>query len=582
MLRVVFETPAQPNLRGGGGGSPRPLVSWGLYLALVAVVAVAFHALWSGLGVLNDDYPAVYLRIHQYFQEFRLGHLPQVFPDVVRGGGSAFPRFYPPLAYYVGAGIYGLVGDIVWAGHLTALLSVVLSAIAMAWAAQRLGVPFGVAVVAGLAYATFPYRFTNVIVRGALAESWALVWLPLVFSAAVRLAQGSGSGLALAVPICLLLVTHTGLALWALPLVMATVLASVPVRRLAWASGALVGWGAAGVALAAWYLIPLWYYLPGVRASDPVVMWATAPDFASWHVEWGKVLGLDRLAVNLRTGLPLRVPMALSIGLPSLMMPIALLMARSNTNRLVPRARRGLPLELATGMATALVLLVMVYPSTVSNWLPQPWLYLQFPYRMAGVAGMFATMATALALGRLGAPRAGAVLFAVWAFVVGGTVVFEANRPTPAKQVTQDTLLALLASRDKGLTARYEYLPKVNRPEALGPRVQAARNALQATAVRFHDSTNALQVTVQVPRPTQITFPRVAYDFLRIVDQAGRDLPVSSDDGLLAVSLPAGYQVLTVKRRIPWPTRLAVGGTLLTAVLLALVMGRRPLRRVPP
>ena len=555
---------------------------WGLYLALITVVAVAFHALWSGFGVINDDYPAVYLRLHQYFQEFRLGHLPQVFPDVVRGGGSAFPRFYPPLAYYIGAGIYGLVGDIVWAGHLTALLSVVLSAIAMAWAAQRLGVPLGVAIVAGLAYATFPYRFTNVIVRGALAESWALVWLPLVFSSAVRLAQGSGSGLALTVPICLLLLTHTGLALWALPLLMVTVLASVPVRRLARVSGALVGWSAAGVGLAAWYLLPVWYYLPGVRASDPEVMHATARWFARWHVEWGQALGLGRLAVDLRTGLPLRVPMTLSIGLPSLTMPVALFLARRKAYRSGPRARAGLPLELAAGMAAAVVVLVVVYPRLVSDWLPQPWLYLQFPYRLVGVAGMFATMATAMALGRLGGSCCGALLFTVWAVVVGGTVVFEGSRPTPAKRETQNPLLALLAGRDKGLTAEYDYHPKTDQPEALGPRVLAARQALQTAAVRLLDTTNTLQVTLQLRRATRITLPRVAYDFLRVVDQTGRDLPVSSDDGLLAVNLTAGYHVLTVKRWLPWPTRLAVVGTLLTGVLLALIMGRRPLRRVPP
>ena len=113
---------------------------------------------------------------------------------MVRGGGSAFPLFYPPLAYYIGAGIYALVGDMVVAGHLAALLSLVLSAVAMTWAARRLGVPGGIAVLAGLAYATFPYRFTNVLVRGALAESWALVWLPLIFASAVRLGRGSDPG----------------------------------------------------------------------------------------------------------------------------------------------------------------------------------------------------------------------------------------------------------------------------------------------------------------------------------------------------------------------------------------------------
>ena len=108
---------------------------------MLAAVAVAFHPLWSASGIVSDDYPAVYLRVHQYFQEFRHGYLPAVFPDVVQGGGNAFPRFYPPLAYYVGAGLYGITGDIVSAGHLSALLSLLLSALTMTWAARQLGVP---------------------------------------------------------------------------------------------------------------------------------------------------------------------------------------------------------------------------------------------------------------------------------------------------------------------------------------------------------------------------------------------------------------------------------------------------------
>jgi hypothetical protein len=81
--------------------------------------------------------------------------------------------------------------------------------------------------------------------------------------------------------------------------------------------------------------------------------------------------------------------------------------ARRNTNRLIPGGRRRLPLELANGIASALVLLVMVYPNLVSGWVPQPWLYLQFPYRLAGIAGMLATMATVLAIGRRGTTRGG-------------------------------------------------------------------------------------------------------------------------------------------------------------------------------
>ena len=264
------------------------------------------------------------------------------------------------------------------------------------------------------------------------------------------------------------------------------------------------------------------------------------------------------------------------------MMPIALLVARRNTNRSIPRARGGLPLELATGIAAALVLPAMVYPKLVSGWVPQPWLYLQFPYRLAGIAGMLATMATALALGRLGTPtgRGGAVRRLGPRRSRDGGVRGEsgdASEPSDPRHVAGPA-----RQPRQGAGSEYAYQPKTDPPEALGPRVLAARKALQATALSLHDTTNSLQVTLQVQQPTRVTLPRVAYDFLQVVDQAGRAVPLSGDYGLLAVSLPAGYHVLTVERRMPWPTRLAFAGTFLTAVLLAMVMSRRSTRNATP
>ena len=550
----------------------------GACLVVLAVVAVAFRPLWSGLGAFNDDYPAVYLRIHQYFQEFRHGHLPAAFPDVVQGGGSAFPLFYPPLAYYIGAGVYAIVGDMVWAGHLAALLSLLLSAASMMWVARQLGAPPAVAVMAGLAYATFPYRFTNVLVRGALAESWALVWLPLVFGSAVRLVRNAGSGLPLAFWTSLLLLTHTGLALWSLPLVLVTALAGCRRARLSRATLEVVGWTAAGAGLAAWYLLPTWYYLPTVRASDPEVMFATAREFVRWRVEWRQAVGVDPLVVHPVSGRPLQVPMALSIGLSSLVLPFALVLGQRAARKAKLLPAGGIPTELAAAMTAAVGLLVVVYPRLVSGWVPGPWLYLQFPYRLLGVAGMLATIAAAVAIGKLVGSRSGLLLFLAWGAVVGWTVIFEARRPQPAWQASHADLVPLLARRDKGLTARYEYFPKTNEPETVGPRVQAARDSLRARAIHLRDTTNELQVTLHLEQPTRVVLPRVAYAFLAVEDHAGRGLPVFAENGLLAVELPAGANTLSVKRRMPWPIGLGITVSLLAAVLLGVLAPRRVLK----
>ena len=91
----------------------------------------------------------------------------------------------------------------------------------------------------------------------------------------------------------------------------AAALAASPEAVAGSTGAAMAVWVLAGVGLAAWYLLPMWYYLPTVRASDPEVMFATAKEFARWHIGWEQALRLGRLAVDLRTGVPLRVPMRL-------------------------------------------------------------------------------------------------------------------------------------------------------------------------------------------------------------------------------------------------------------------------------
>ena len=57
-------------------------------------------------------------------------------------------------------------------------LALVLSALAMYLLARSLFGPLAAA-VAAIVYALLPYQLVDLYVRGALAESWAFVWLPL-------------------------------------------------------------------------------------------------------------------------------------------------------------------------------------------------------------------------------------------------------------------------------------------------------------------------------------------------------------------------------------------------------------------
>lgn len=547
-----------------------------LVVIVLALLIAAYLPLLSATGIFYDDFPAAYLRIHQYAREFAAGYLPQVLPDVVRGGGSAFPRFYPPLAYYVGAAAYGVVGDFVLAGNLTALLSILLSAATMAWSLGLLGATPTIAAVGGLAYGTFPYRFTNVLIRGALAESWALVWLPLVLAFAVRLAQDRRSGTGLACTVGLLMTTHTSLALWAIPFLLAVGLLVSPAGQRAQAVQRIACYGALGVGLASWYLFPMWFYLPEVRASDPSVMWATASEFASGRLQWGNVLGFGVLTWNPQTGALLPVPMPVSIGVSALVVPVAMLLCARRT-RLDPWLVASGRLVLVLGVAAAFVAALMVRPGVVAGWIPQPWLYLQFPYRLAGIAGMLAIVTTALAV-QLSSRPVGSVMLAVWAVLVGATAAMGPS--VPNQMVSEGDLLPLLRSRDKGLTARYDYLPRTARPEQFGPRIEAARQVLRERAIFLTDTTNRFEATVSASDTIQLTLPRIRYDFLDVRLVGEGVVPTGSDDGLLSVQVQPGMHTIKITRRTPAPMLLGMALTILSAAGLALplVRGRRARR----
>lgn len=103
------------------------------------------------------------------------------------GFGFGYPLFifYPPLVYYIGE-LWHLIGfGFLDATKIVYGLSLILSVFSMyAWARYRFSSL--VSLVCALFYLLAPYRAVDVYVRGALAEAFAFVWLPLIFLYADR------------------------------------------------------------------------------------------------------------------------------------------------------------------------------------------------------------------------------------------------------------------------------------------------------------------------------------------------------------------------------------------------------------
>ncbi len=111
---------------------------------------------------------------------------PRWFPDFAYGYGHPVLNYYSPLAYYVGE-IFHLLGfGYIASTRLTFLAGFLLAGLAIYLLARDLWGRFP-ALVAAVAYTYAPYHLADTYVRGALAESLAFVFMPLVLWAIGRL-----------------------------------------------------------------------------------------------------------------------------------------------------------------------------------------------------------------------------------------------------------------------------------------------------------------------------------------------------------------------------------------------------------
>lgn len=104
---------------------------------------------------------------------------PRWFPDMTYGYGYPLFNIYGPLAFYIGE-MFHLVGfDLVTSVKIVFALAWIFSGLAMYGFVKRIFENRDAAFLAGLLYVFMPYHLVDVYVRAALAESVALVFLPL-------------------------------------------------------------------------------------------------------------------------------------------------------------------------------------------------------------------------------------------------------------------------------------------------------------------------------------------------------------------------------------------------------------------
>jgi 6-pyruvoyl-tetrahydropterin synthase related domain len=185
-----------------------------LLLGVISLIALAaslpfFHAA-NGQMPEAGDLAIHWPRMLAFDEALRSGvWVPRWLGSMNGGYGAATTLFYAPMIYYALSAAHAVTGD--WPAALEAVMAfAALGSGATLYAYARTLASRGASGIAALFYVLSPYHLIDLYHRGALAELFAFVWMPLVMLAFAHVAERrraqaiAGGALALA----LLVLTH--------------------------------------------------------------------------------------------------------------------------------------------------------------------------------------------------------------------------------------------------------------------------------------------------------------------------------------------------------------------------------------
>ena len=264
---------------------------WAPWLAiLLFALLLTLPAILSPLK-LHDSFWIDWVWVDQFGDQLRQGQIyPRWLPAAHDGLGSPVFYYYPPLSFYP-AGLLAALGMTPGAAIVATFgLAFAGSGAAMyLWARGWTEHPLA----ASLFFMAAPYHLADFYGRGALAETTAIAFIPLLALGLKRVSAGKGPALA-AFAYAAMIATHLPLALLAslfLAAPYALLLAKGRPRALLPFAAPL----ALGVALSAIYLLPALMLEP---YRDAAVLWShevLRPDHWLLLAHWGAPLDGMRL-----------------------------------------------------------------------------------------------------------------------------------------------------------------------------------------------------------------------------------------------------------------------------------------------
>jgi hypothetical protein len=501
-------------------------------LAIVCAIGAAVTAppIWVGFPRRADDAVAHVNWLSVFAPQLWSGEVyPRWLTDMNGGFGSPAFFFYPPLAHYAAAALHPLVGDGWRALGLASALAVILSGCtAYAWLGTF--VPPRAALMGALVYIIMPYHVAvDLYTRGAYAELWAFVWLPLLARATTTLARGEAcTPVGVATAYALLIVTHLPTALLASPLPAVQAIAEAPRGRSARALLRAALGLSLGLGLAAVYLAPA---LLDQGSLSQRALHGTALAYDQWFI---RPLGGSNSRVRNITLVVLLTACAGAWG------------AVTHAVGRGPVAQRPVIFWSVVLVGSVLLMTPLARPV----WEGLPLLQeVQFPYRFGTIATLAATALAAA--GAAGLRREGARIHLV-ALTAGlglAGLCVVSTAVAVRHQLTDPTALTPDQRHTLNLKLEVlEYRPRWAGADVIGSLQHDARVIEGAGGVKVTSwQPRAIGFLVQAENVAVVRIGQFYYAGWRaMVDGAPVAVMPSTGDGLLRLTVPPGWHEVVV------------------------------------
>ena len=564
-------------------------------LVIAGIVLLACLPLGFDYLVYGHDMSIHLTRIEGLKAGLLSGQFPvRMDPEIANGKGYPFSLMYSDLLLYPAA-ILRIIGFSLQQVYQLYVLAVTLAtALVTRYCLKKIFASEGIALTDSEIARLSAYRLTNVFIRAAVGEYSAMIFLPVVVYGFWRIytqpRQGSRlAWLPLAVGFSGLLQTH--LLTTEMAVIFAVIFCLVTAKRtfrkpvlpaLLRAAGAALVWNL-------WFLVPMLQYMisEACRISgkyDASTLRDSAAFLGQIFLMFGQGGGYsESLTMGLSAEMPLTVGTVLGFGV----LLFVLCLADPALRRAEPGATRlgGWTLgfgALAIWMASTLFPWYTIYLNV--EWLSKLLGKLQFAWRFLGLATILLAVCACCALavlrrGKTSWLRPAAVLLVLLTVIPAGFLTYEVSRNSEVVNYQSLAAIDNLAEQVGG----GEYMPY--------GMADGSLNAWEVTEPTFDDTLTVSDYTFGTleasfactntsDQEATAVLPLFSYPGYRLT--AGDGATLGEQDGLIAVTLPAGYSgTVQVKFVGFWFWRLAdlisLAGIVGTAVFCRR-RGRRSVR----